>query len=139
MIKKSAVIVLALGAIVLGAWHFVEYASQWNPQFISNDMVSSWDKRLAGVRTDLPADVKAVGYVGDWDIMPASDYIYANEETEFVLTQYALAPVIVDRGDKDQWVILNLTPKAYAVWIKTQPQNIKITDYGLRIFLVHKP
>ena len=139
MLKKSAIIVLALGSIILGAWHFVEYALTWNPEFISNDMISSWDKRMAGLRADLPASVKTIGYVGNWDILPASDYVYADEETEFVLTQYALSPMIIKRGDKEEWVILNLNPKAYDIWIQGQPQDIKITDYGLRIFLVHKP
>ena len=139
MLKKSAVIVLALGSIILGAWHFMEYALRWNPEFIANDMVSSWDKRMANLHADLPADVKTIGYVGNWDILPASDYIYADEETEFVLTQYALSPVIVERSDNEEWVILNLSPKAYDIWIQSQPQDIKVTDYGLRIFLVHKP
>jgi hypothetical protein len=139
MLKKSAVIVLTLGSIILGAWHLMEYALGWNPEFIANDMVSSWDKRMAGLRADLPADVKTIGYVGNWDILPASDTIYADEETEFVLTQYALSPVIVERGDNDEWIVLNLTPTAYDIWLQRQPQNITIVDYGLRIFLVHKP
>jgi hypothetical protein len=139
MLKKSAVIVLVLGSIILGAWHLIEYALRWNPEFIANDMVSSWDKRMAGLRADLPADIKTIGYVGNWDILPASDTIYADEETEFVLTQYALSPVIVERGDNEEWVILNLSRKAYDIWIQRQPQDMKIIDYGLRIFLVHKP
>jgi hypothetical protein len=139
MLKKSAVILLVLGSIVLGAWHLVEYALKWNPEFIANDMVSSWDKRMAGLRADLPADVKVIGYVGNWDILPESDYIYADEETEFVLTQYALSPVIIERGDDEEWVILNLSRKAYDIWMQGQPKDIKVTDYGLRIFLVHKP
>lgn len=139
MLKKSAVILLALGSIILGAWHLVEYALTWNPEFIANDMISSWDKRMAGLRADLPTDVRTIGYVGNWDILPASDYIYADEETEFVLTQYAMSPVIIERGDNEEWIILNLNREAYDIWILSQPQDIKITDYGLRIFLVHKP
>jgi hypothetical protein len=139
MLKKSAVIVLAFGSIILGAWHLMEYSLKWNPEFIANDMISSWDKRMAGLRTDLPVDVKVLGYVGNWDILPESDYVYADEETEFVLTQYALSPVIVKRDDNEEWVVLNLNPKAYDIWIQGQPQDIKITEYGLRIFLVHKP
>jgi hypothetical protein len=139
MLKKSAVILLTLGSIVLGAWHLVEYALKWNPEFIANDMISSWDKRMTGLRADLSADVKTIGYVGNWDILPEGDYVYADEETEFVLTQYALSPVILKRGDDEEWVILNLSPKAFDIWLQGQLQDIKITDYGLRIFLVHKP
>jgi hypothetical protein len=139
MLKKSAIIILALGSIILGAWHLMEYALNWNPEFIAGDMVSSWDKRMTSLRADLPAGVRTIGYVGNWDVLPASDYIYADEETEFVLTQYALSPVIIARGDNEHWVILNLNPKAYDIWLQRQPQDLKITDYGLRIFLVHKP
>jgi hypothetical protein len=139
MLKKSTVILLALGSILLGAWHLVEYALKWNSEFIVNDMVSSWDKRMAGLRADLPADIKVIGYVGNWDILPEDDYVYADEETEFVLTQYALSPVIVKRDDNEKWVVLNLSAKAYDIWLQRQPRDIKVTDYGLRIFLVHKP
>jgi len=139
MLKKSAVILLALGSILLGAWHLVEYALRWNPEFIANDMISSWDKRMAALRADLPAGVETIGYVGNWDILPEGDYVYADEETEFVLTQYALSPVIIERGADEEWIILNLNPKAYDIWLQGQPSNMQITDYGLRIFLAHKP
>jgi hypothetical protein len=139
MAKKLAVGVLALGSIVLGALFLYESIQRWNPEFISNDMVYSWDRRFQQMRLDLPADAKIVGYVGDWDILPAEEYYYAGEETEYVLTQYALSPVIVQRGDDYEWVIANLTPKAYDIWIKRQPKDMKVIDYGLRIFLIHRP
>jgi hypothetical protein len=136
--KRLAVILLVLVSITLGIWHLVDALKLWNPEFISNDMVYAWDKRLQKVRAGLPADVRIVGYVGDWDILPADEYYYAGEETEYVLTQYALSPVIVQRGDHYEWVIVNMTPKAYDIWLKRQPQNTKVIDYGLRIFLIHR-
>lgn len=139
MLKKFAILALVLTNLIAGAWHFMDYVQTWNSDFIADDMVSHWDNRMAGLRADIPADVPIVGYVGDWDILPAEEYIYADTETEYVLTQYALAPVIVQRGDEPEWIIVNLTPKAYEMWIKTQPQNTIIVDYGKRIFLAHRP
>jgi hypothetical protein len=140
MFKKSAIIVLAFNFIILGAWHLVESIQKWNPEFISNDKVSYYDnRRLAALRANLPAHVKTVGYIDDLDVLPFSKSRSANDETELVLTQYVLAPVIVNRGDNAEWVILNLTPQAYDTWIQQQPQNIQVTDCGFRIFLVHKP
>lgn len=136
--KKSAVSLLAMLFILLGGWHLADALNSWNPEFISNDMVYAWDRRLQKVRADLPADVGLVGYVGDWDILPADEYYYAGEETEYVLTQYALSPVIVQRGDHYEWVIVNMTPKAHAIWLERQPQNMKVIDYGLRIYLIHR-
>ena len=139
MYKKLAVIGLVIVFVGTGFWHLIQTAQSWNSDFIADDMVTHWDKRMQPIRNDLPKVVKIIGYVGDWDILPADEYYYAGEETEYILTQYALSPVIVQRGDQYEWVIANLTPKAYEIWIKTQPKDINVVDYGLRIFLVHKP
>lgn len=139
MYKKLAVIGLVIVFVGTGFWHLIQTAQSWNSDFIADDMVTHWDKRMQPIRNDLPKGIKIIGYVGDWDILPADEYYYAGEETEYILTQYALSPVIVQRGDQYEWVIANLTSKAYDIWIKTEPADIKVVDYGLRIFLVHKP
>ena len=137
LLKKLAIILFILVAVYSSATYLINNIKAWNPRLITNDGVYDWDTRLADLRADLPPDVEVVGYVSDWDISP--DYNYPNNETEYVLTQYTLAPVIVTRDAEREWVIVNLAPKDFGTWLATQPTDIKVTRYPLGLFLVHKP
>ncbi len=139
MYKKLAIIGLVIVFTGINFRHLSQTAQGWNSDFIADDMVTHWDKRMQPLQSNLPINTTMIGYVGDWDVLPENEYHYAGEETEYILTQYALAPIIVQRSDEHEWVIANLTPKAYDIWITTQPKDIEIIEYGLRIFLVHNP
>jgi hypothetical protein len=135
--KKLAVILLVVVSVFSSIQYLTETIQSWDPGLITNDGVYDWDARLAALRADLPADVKIVGYVSDWDVR--SEYNYPNSETEYVLTQYSMAPVIVNRGDNDEWLIVNLSPKDFETWLATQPSNLKVTQYPQGLFLVQMP
>lgn len=137
LIRNLALILFILLSVYSSVTYLIERIQAWNPVLITNDGVYDWDTRLSDLRTDLPADVKVVGYISDWDVLPK--YQYANNETEYVLTQYTMAPVIVVRGADREWVIVNLRPKDFETWRATQPSNIDVTQYPLGHFLVHKP
>ena len=137
LIKKLAIILLVLVSVYSSVTYLVNNIKAWNPRLITNDGVYDWDTRLADLRADLPPEVEAVGYVSDWDVSP--DYNYPDNETEYVLTQYTMAPVIVTRDAEHAWVIVNLAPKDFETWLATQPTDIKVTRYPLGLFLVHKP
>ena len=137
LIKKLAIVLLVLVSVYSSVTYLVNNIKAWNPRLITNDGVYDWDTRLADLRADLPPDVEVVGYVSDWDISP--DYNYPDNETEYVLTQYTMAPVIVTRDAERAWVIVNLAPKDFGTWLATQPTDIKVTRYPLGLFLVHKP
>jgi hypothetical protein len=135
-IKKIAVFLFILVCLYSSVSYLVDNVRAWNPRLITNDGVYDWDERLADLRADLPPDVKVVGYVSDWDVLP--EYNYPNNETEYVLTQYTMAPVIVAREAGHDWVIVNLTPKDFETWRATQPADIEVTKYPLGLFLVHR-
>jgi hypothetical protein len=137
LIKKLALLLFVLYSAYSSVTYLIQRIQAWNPVLVNNDGVYDWDTRLADLRADLPTDVKVVGYISDWDVLPT--YHYANNETEYVLTQYTMAPVIVVLGADREWVIVNLRPKDFETWRKTQPPNIEVTDYQLGLFLVHKP
>ena len=137
LIKRLALVLLILVSAYSSVAYLIERIQAWNPMLITNDGVSGWDTRLSALRTDLPEDVKVVGYVSDWDVLP--EYDYPNNETEYVLTQYSMAPVIVARDDEHEWVIVNLRPKDFETWRATQPADIEVTKYPLGLFLVHRP
>mgnify|MGYP001767478416 CR=1 FL=1 len=137
LLKKLAIVLLVLVSVYSSVTYLIERIQAWNPRLITNDGVYDWDTRLADLRADLPPDVKVVGYVSDWDVLP--EYDYPNNETEYVLTQYSLAPVIVARNDEHDWLVVNLKPKDFETWAATQPADIEVTRYPLGLFLVHKP
>jgi hypothetical protein len=66
-------------------------------------------------------------------------YNYPNNETEYVLTQYTMAPVVVARGSDREWVIVNLAPKDFEAWNAAQPSDLDVIKYPNGLFLVHKP
>lgn len=137
LFKKLAVVLLVAISIFSSAAYLLEMIRAWNPGLITNDGVYDWDARLAALRADLPPHVKTAGYVSDWDVR--AEYNYPNSETEYVLTQYTMAPVIVTRGDDQEWVIVNLSPKDFEAWVSTQPGGVKVTQYPQGLFLVQKP
>src|SRR5512143_2877259 len=133
LIKRLALVLFILISVYSSVTYLIENIQAWNPVLITNDGVYDWDTRLSVLRADLPADVKVVGYISDWDITP--DYNYPDNETEYVLTQYTMAPVVVARGDDQEWVIVNLAPKDFETWRTTQPSDIDVTQYPLGLFL----
>jgi len=137
LLKKLAIFLLVLVSVYSSIAFLLASIQAWNPRLITNDGVYDWDTRLADARADLPPDVKVIGYVSEWDVLP--DYDYPDNETEYVLTQFAMAPVIVAREGQHEWVIVNLSPKDFETWAATQPANIKVIKYKLGIYLVHKP
>lgn len=137
LIKKLALSLFILIAVYSSVTYLIANIQAWNPILITNDGVYDWDTRLSSLRADLPADVKVVGYISDWDVLP--DYDYPNNETEYVLTQYTMAPVIVARDGDHEWVIVNLSPKDFETWRATQPSDIEVIQYRLGLFLVHRP
>jgi len=137
LIKKLALILFILVSVYSSVSYLIHNVQAWNPRLITNDGVYDWDARLADLRADLPPDVNVVGYVSDWDVTP--DYNYPDNETEYVLTQYTMAPVIVTRDSGLEWVIVNLSLKDFETWAATQPADIKVTKFPLGLFLVHKP
>lgn len=137
LIKKLAIVLFILISFYSSVTYLIANIQAWNPRLITNDGVYDWDTRLSVLRSELPSDVKVVGYISDWDITP--DYNYPNNETEYVLTQYTMAPVVVARGGEHEWVIVNLAPKDFETWRATQPADIQVTKYPLGLFLVHRP
>lgn len=136
-IKKLAIAILILISAYSSLSFLVVSIQAWNPRLITHDGVYDWDAHLARLRSDLPEEVHRVGYISNADVLPKYDP--ADDETEYVLTQYALAPVVVTRGSQAQWIIVNLKPKDYQAWVASQPSNVRVKEYGPGLYLVHRP
>jgi len=82
-----------------------------DPQQVARDSITLWDQQMQRLRQEFPNGGQA-GYVADWDI-PGAEYNLPDQETEYILTQYALVPVVVRRGLNDERVIANLSDRQY--------------------------
>ncbi|HEV2397671.1 MAG TPA: hypothetical protein VGS27_12065 [Candidatus Sulfotelmatobacter sp.] len=92
---RAAIVIFVVGCLVsiFRIAHDAPSAVRLHP----DDIKDRSDKRFAALKTELPSH-GVVGYVGESDDSALPDYY---------LAQYALAPVVVDRGTKHPLVIGN--------------------------------
>ena len=109
----------------------------WNPEQPDNNPVDRWEKRIQPVRNHLPEDITLVGYVADWDI-PDLEYNPIDQDAEYVLTQYALAPIMVQPGLEQEWIIGNFIHPGFESWLDQSLPSYEIKSLGFGIFLIHR-
>ena len=107
------------------------------PPEIPQDVVMRLEERMAGVRDELRArDVRGtLGYVAD---IPADDLAASHEGMqEYFLTQFALAPWVLDPKTNDcRWIIANLRTKPIA---DRTPAGFRVAkDLGRGVWLLEK-
>jgi hypothetical protein len=106
-IVTAAVVVVLLGLSLFSAFAGYKMASESSQGLNGDDMVTAWDKRQRKVRQLLP-DYGIVGYLADWDI-PGAKYGSSDQEVEFLLMQYTIAPVVLERGADHELVLGNFS------------------------------
>ena len=133
-------------AAVIGLVLFSLYATVQNGLFVRQlsekdssklDQVSNWETRLKPVLSHLPPDVTILGYVADWDL-PDVQYNLVDQDQEYVLTQYALAPRMIEPGIEYEWIIGNFVEPSYRVWLDAKVGHYKLFQFGKGIFLIHR-
>ena len=104
---------------------------------VSDDPVADWEKRFTPVRQKLPFERGVVGYISDSSI-PGIGYDAANDEGEYVLTQYVMAPIVIVKGTDQEWNIANLSRQAYEAWSKSNQGKFEVTAFKDGIYLLHR-
>jgi len=99
--------------------------------------VANWDERISTLTASIPFERGFVGYISDIDI-PGISYDRDNLVGEFILTQFAIAPIILIQGTDQEWNILSLTPQAYEKWSRINADNFEVTKFGGKLYLAHK-
>ena len=74
----------------------------------TDDPVADWDRRFEPLKARLPFQRGFVGYISN-SAVPGIAFNEANDEGEYVLTQYAMAPMIIIKGTDEDWNIGNLS------------------------------
>ena len=104
---------------------------------ISEDPVAQWEVRFSRLKRQLPFDRGVVGYISDSDVSGAA-YDAANDEGEYILTQYALAPVIIVRGTDQKLNVANLSQEALQLWSARNQGEFEILPLGSGLYLLSR-
>lgn len=136
-LRAIAMISLILYGIFVAATNGLAARARWNRDSQTSDSVSNWEKRVKPVLDHIPSTVTELGYVADWNI-PDSGYDIIDQDNEYTLTQYALAPRIVQPGLDHEWMIGNFTDKRFRSWLDKNLSSYKIIEIGFGIYVIHR-
>jgi hypothetical protein len=104
---------------------------------VSDDPVADWEKRFTPIKQRLPFERGVVGYISDSSI-PGAPYDAANDEGEYVLTQYVMSPVVIVKGTAQEWDIANLDRQAFDMWSKSNEGKFEVTAFKGGLYLLHR-
>jgi hypothetical protein len=104
---------------------------------ILEDPVAKWEVRFGRLKEHLPFVRGALGYISDSD-MGGTAYNSGNDEGEYILVQYALAPRILIRGTDQEWNLANLSPEAFRLWSSQEHPEFDIQPLGRGLYLLHR-
>ena len=104
---------------------------------LNNDPISEWEVRFQPIKKLLPFRRGVVGYITNSDV-PGAKYDANNEQGEYTLTQYAMAPIILVRGDNEEWTIADLNNKAYQIWSQSNHSEFRVIPMKDDLFLLQR-
>ncbi|MBI3161788.1 MAG: hypothetical protein HYZ23_04730 [Chloroflexi bacterium] len=99
--------------------------------------VAKWDENVSALSESIPFERGRVGFISNNDI-PGIEYARENLVGEYILTQYAIAPIVLVFGTDQEWNILSLTPAAYKIWNDTNADHFEVTKFGGKLYLAHR-
>lgn len=104
---------------------------------IRDDPVADWEKRFEPLKKRLPFVRGVVGYISDADV-PGVTFSSPNDQGEYVLAQYVLAPLVIVRGVEQEWNVGNLSRTAYEVWSHSNQGQFEVTEFQGGVYLLHR-
>ena len=133
-LQRGAILLIIFASLFASVRNLI---STKNLGSISDDPVADWEIRFGPLKQQLPFQRGVVGYISDSSI-PGITYNAANDEGEYVLTQYVLAPIIIIKGTDQEWNVANLDKDAYTVWSKTNQGQFEVTTFKDKLYLLHR-
>jgi len=137
LIRIAAVLCLVLYVFYSTLINGLFAHRSWNPELVKNNSVTKWEKRIKSVLDYIPQDVKVVGYVADWDL-PGVQYDLVDQDAEYVLTQYTLAPLMIQPGFEQEWIIGNFVEAGFQEWLDENLDDYEFINFGRGIYLIHR-
>lgn len=137
LLRQIAIISLVLYGVFLSYETYITAAGLWDPEKPYDNSVDKWQKRIIPVKDLIPPGVTSLGYVADWDL-PGIEVNVIDQDSEYMLTQYALAPIKVKPGLDQEWIIGNFTTPGFMDWLDEQMASYDITSLSHGIYLIHR-
>ena len=131
--RLAFVILLCLQALT--SWKNLEHIQAQERD--AAEPVAEWERRLAPLREALPITQGFAGYVSDSGVACIA-CLNVDDQIEFTLTQYALAPIIVNKGMDYEWVIGNFGKGTYAAWSGSHAADLEVQHFPFGIYLIHR-
>lgn len=132
-LRKLAVILLVLTSLYS---MFLHWRSTMNMDR-GSAALESWDAEFQIVREALPVESGTIGFVSDWDV-PGIEYDFGDQETEYILTQYALAPLVLVKGPVAEWNVGILSREALKIWKETNKGKFEVIPIRKNIYLLKR-
>ena len=104
---------------------------------LTSDPVTQWEVRFQAVKKLLPFQRGVIGYLTNSDV-PGAKYDVNNEDGEYTLTQYSMAPIILVRGDNEEWTIASLNSKAFQLWSQSNHRQFRVIPLKDDLYLLQR-
>jgi hypothetical protein len=132
--QRSVIVVMVAASLVAAVRNLISTGDLGST---SDDPVADWETRFAPLKEQLPFRRGVVGYISDSNV-PGAIYDSANDQGEYVLTQYVLAPIIIVTGTNQEWNIANLDRAAFDLWEKSNHVKFEVTAFKGGLYLLHR-
>lgn len=133
-LRRGMLVLILLGSLYASVRNLLSTPSLGSP---ADDPVADWERRFAPLKRDLPFVRGFVGYISDSSI-PGITTDLANDQGEYVLTQYVMAPIIILKGTDQEWNIGNLSPQAYRAWSLNHQGTFDVKSFTGGLYLLHR-
>ena len=104
---------------------------------LNGDPVTKWELRFDAVKKNLPFKRGVIGYITNSDV-PGAVYNANNEQGEYTLTQYTMAPIILVRGANKEWTLANLSGKAFQTWSQANQGKYRVIPLKDNLYLLQR-
>lgn len=132
--KIILLIIIALAALIDQIINLRDSLVIYDPNSLNQDPTTLWAERLQRIKNDLP-ESGVVGYLSEMDY-PGLKYDIIDSDEEFVMTQYNLAPLILDRGSSHHdFVIANVVGDGPFNFEEVFGLRV-VNNYGYGIYLL---
>jgi hypothetical protein len=97
-------------------------------------VIRQFEERIKNVGNLIPFSHGIIGYFSD----EPTEYNFNNETIEYVLAQYALAPLIINKDVYHKWNILNMSHESYEIWDKKYGDEYRLISSGGGFYLIER-
>jgi hypothetical protein len=134
IIRRVLFAAFLLLEIFIGWKNFQNIAATENA---AGEPVAEWERRFAPLKKIMPFTHGTVGYVSDSPVT-GIDYYNPDDQIEYTLTQYVMAPVVVRKGADHEWIIGNFSKQGYENWMRANPGPFQVTALNYGVYLIHR-